>query len=176
MMTFQTVSERFTGCSVSCVAANSSANRWFSFRSRSFSDCRSMLKGYILLSRLNRSPEVSIHSVRRAGSFVKRVANSLALPGAACSARLQQTSMPEQVQSLYKPAGLFAPVCTSTGGPKSIGSYGAVQHVERFGKSLYKTAGLFAPVCISGVPLPHGWFVVMLQNCFDRFQLLGGEG
>ena len=107
MMTFQTVSERFTGCSVSCVAANSSANRWFSFRSRSFSDCRSMLKGYILLSRLNRSPEISIHSVRRAGSFVKRVANSLALPGAACSARLQQTSMPEQLQKNYDSESSF---------------------------------------------------------------------
>jgi hypothetical protein len=56
-----------------------------------------MLNGSILLSRLNRSPEVSIHSVRRAGGFVKRVANSLALPGAACAARLQQTSLPEQL-------------------------------------------------------------------------------
>ncbi len=53
-----------------------------------------MLNGSILLSRLNRSPEVSIHRVRRAGGFVKRVAHSLALPGAA---RLQQISLSEQL-------------------------------------------------------------------------------
>ena len=83
-------SERFTRRSASCVVANSSANRWFSFRCRSFSDCRSMLKGYSLLLRLNRSHEFSICSVRRAGDFVKRVANSFALSGAACSARLSR--------------------------------------------------------------------------------------